>query len=330
MPVRPNPLLGGAPATSTRSNPLLAPEPDTTRETATTEPEESSFPWGKALLGGSALAALGLITHSASAPKSLTQAGEFANSVRQQSMLSGLAPVKSFLGNIGAAVEQSLLRQDLAPLREFLSPTTMKAAITEYRANPVPPGATKFPDWLPTPGRIMQSLDTATQGALSRAGLSPEEAQAAVLQAPLPPRLQKALDSPIGRFLVPFRRTPFNQFIEGFDRLRAATDAETPLAQRLVTGGYVGAGAAHGYSTADQDRPLSVPLAISLAGTHSVPYALGAMGGRVLRGDEPNVTDTATSILPVSEYGLAQSVEHPFAPYTDPAALRALKELIGR
>lgn len=314
-----NPLLEGRGSSSADTNPLFdgGSEP--------TPAEESSFPWGKALMGGGVLAALALLTHSATAPKSVMNAGEFANSLRQQSMLSGLAAPKSALGNIGAAVEQSLLRRSLEPLKQFLSPQTAKDALSEYRANTVPPGITKFPDWLPTPGRVMQSLDTATQNALQRAGLTAEEAQQAVLQAPLPAKLQQALDSPTGRFLIPFRRTPFNQFLEGFDRMRFANPAT-----RGVTAGYVGAGAVHGAATANDDTPYSLPLAIAAAGTHSVPYALGAMGGRVLQGASPANTNLASSILPVSEYGLSQSLEDPLAPFKEPAALKALKTLTGR
>src|SRR5882672_2273965 len=61
------------------------------------------FPWGKAIVGAGALAGAAMLARRLPGMGSTI---EGVNSARQQSMLSGLAPVKSFLGNVGAAVEQ--------------------------------------------------------------------------------------------------------------------------------------------------------------------------------------------------------------------------------
>lgn len=329
MPVRPNPWTGDTTASAgMRQNPWTTPaEPE-----APTEDAGTGNSWGDvptALLAAGGIGAAALLAKKLGLTN-IRNAGNYVNSLRQQSMLSGLAPVKSFLGNVGAAVEQSALRRSMDPLKEFLSMNTVNDAINSYKANSVPTGMTKFPDWLPTPGRVMQALDDATQGALRRAGLSGDEAQSAVMQAPLPAKLQQALDSPVGRYMIPFRRTPFNQFMEGFGRF--TKEGYDPI----VTPAYVATGAAHGAATSEDKAPMSLPLAIAASATHGVPYALGAIGGRVLAQKysggpvKPPDTQTVASILPVSEYGITQSIGDPFAPFEDPAALVALRKILGQ
>lgn len=330
MPIRPNPLLqpGGETVSSgnIRPNPLLADEPTPVSDEAATT-DDSSFPWGQAALATGAVALGGYAASKIPAFKpALEYGGRVLNSVRQQSMLSGLAPVKSFLGNIGAAVEQSALGRTLEPLKAFLSPETVRDAIQTFKDNPVPSGVN--PTWvdkLYTPGRVMQSLDTATQNALQRGGLARDAAQTAVMQGPLPAKLQSALDSPVGRYLIPFRRTPFNQFIEGFGRFGEGFDP-------VVTPAYMATGAAHGYATADEKTPATLPLAIAGAATHGVPYAVGAIAGRLAGSGGNAVPDSqlASSILPVSEYGISQSVADPLGPYKNPALLKVIQQLQGR
>jgi hypothetical protein len=288
--------------------------------------DDSSSSWLKAL--GMA-AGVGVAGYAASklpfGKAALESAGNFLNSARQQSMLSGLAPLKSFLGNVGAAVEQSAIQRDMSPLKEFFSATTARDALQTFKDNPVPSGVEPtLIDKLWTPGRVMQSLDTATQNALVRGGLSADAAQTAVMQAPLPQKLQEALDSPMGRYLVPFRRTPFNQFIEGFGRFGKNFDP-------VVTPAYMAAGAAHGYATSDDKAPLSLPLAIAGAASHGVPYAVSAIAGRIA-GNHSAVPDSqlASSVLPVSEYGITQSAEDPLAWIKHPAIFKAIQTLLGR
>lgn len=287
-----------------------APTPDTTPDT---ESNISPLALAGGLAGTGLLAYLGLKN-----PGIAGRAAKFVNTIGQQSMLSGLAPLKSALGNIGAAIETSAETKSLEPLKQFLSMQTVRDALNTYRENPIPTGASKLPDWLPTPGRVMQSLDTATQGALRRAGLSGKDAERAVLQSPLDPKLAKALENPVAQYLIPFRRTPFNQFTEGF-----STIGENPA----LSAAYAGVGAAHGAATSDEKYPVTLPLGVSLAARRGVSYGLGALAGRVLAGGKASTAGTASSLLPVSEYGITQGIEDPAARFTEPGALRALRTL---
>lgn len=270
-------------------------------------------------LAGGALA-LGAGVLASRMPGLLGKLARGAQSLRQQSMLSGLAVPKSILGNIGAGVVASAERGSLAPIREVLSPQTFREAVANYRANVPYPGATSGPKWLPTPGRIMGATDEATQAALRRAGLTAEEAAREVLQAPLTGPLKSALDSPAAQYLIPFRRTPFNQFTEGLETLK--------LRHPAVTGAAAGAGAIHGAATSDERYPLSLGLGTAFASRYGLPYALGALAGRKLAGAETSA-GIAGSILPVSEYGISSSVEDPLRPLMEPAALAALRRFAG-
>ena len=254
----------------------------------------------------------------------LRKGAEYASALRQQLMLSGFAPLKSFLGNIGAATAQSAETRSLAPLKELLSMQTARDIRAAYKAGrnvaPITAGVT-LPGPLGAPGRIMGAVDEATRNALVRSGMSAKDAQRAVFQAPLPARLAEALDSPLGRYTIPFRRTPFNQLIEGYEASKGA--------HPYVLAGYTGAGAAHGAATADEQYPLTVPFGVAAAAKYGVPYAFGSMAGRLLAGGR-GTGGIPSNVLPVSEYGLSQAVEDPFAPFVEPAALRALKKVSGR
>jgi hypothetical protein len=295
--------------------------------TVETPEEDSTFPLGKALLGGAALAAAGVLASKTKVSAPMINKGlEYANALRQQAMLSGFAPVKSLLGNVGAAGAASLERGSIKPLKELLSMRTLKDVGSAYKANrnvaPVA-GGVALPGPLGAPGRFMGAADDATRKALMRAGLSATEAEKAVLQAPLDPKLASALDAPLARYLIPFRRTPFNQFIEGFEASKGAHPA--------VLGGYMSAGAAHGYSTADERYPVSIPFGVAAAAKYGLPYGVAALGGRILAG-RPDAGNIASGLVPASEFGISQSVENPAAPVTlsGNPALRALRTLTGR
>lgn len=283
---------------------------------------------GAAAVGGVAALAL----HNPS------MAGKIArglNTLRQQLMLSGFALPKSLLGNAGAAVEQSLERGSMRPLSEMFSGQTVKDAMTAFKAGA--PGGAAQTGQAPTggnmvtkalsyisPGRAMGAFDEAAQKALQRAGLSADEAQTAAMQAPLQQDLAEALDSPIARYVHPFRRQPFNQFIEGWKKLKP----ENLKAHPLVTAGYTAAGATHGAATADDPSPMSVPLAVAGSARYGLPYAAAALLGRVAAQGQGG-GNIASSALPVSEYGFESSMTDPTRPFRKPAALTALDKLLG-
>lgn len=289
--------------------------------------KEASLPSAGALLGGgAALAGVALLARSGRLPQAIKTGLEYANALRQQAMLSGFAPLKSFAGNLGAGIAASAERRSTAPLRELLSMQTVNDAKAAYRAgaNFAPTAASvSLPG--PTPGRIMGAVDEATQAALRRAGLTADEAERAVFQSrlgknygPLGARFE---NNPVADYIFPFRRTPLNQFAEGLETLKAKDP--------LVLGAYTAAGAAHGAATSDEQYPVSLPFGVALSAKYGLPYGLAAIAGRTLAGGKGS-GNVAGSVLPVSEYGLTQSIEEPLAPFTEPAALGALKKLTGR
>lgn len=280
---------------------------------------------GTTLAGGLGLAAAGYVANKLGAKSLLGKLLRGANTVRQQSMLSGLATPKSILGNVGAAGIASAERGSMAPLRELFSKATARDVAATYKANVPYPGASATPNWLPTPGRVMGAFDTATQNALQRAGLSAKEAAREVLQAPLPKRLAESLEGPVAQYLIPFRRTPFNQLMEGLQTVTPANIAANPKLSAAVGA----AGAAHGYITSNDRYPLTIGLGTALASRYGVPYAVAAMIGRKLAGARTSGS-IAGSMLPVSEYGITSGIEEPLRPFTEPAALTALQRLRGQ
>jgi hypothetical protein len=169
----------------------------------------------------------------------------------------------------------------------------------------------------------MGGLDEATRAALQRSGkFNAKEAENAVLQSPLNPQLAEALDSPLAQWLVPFRRTPFNTLTEGMKRL--------PLGKGGTAVGravYPAVGAAHGAATSEDERPLSIPLAMALSARYGLPYGLAAIVGRSMAGG--NATGSGADVTPISEYGLTQSLAEPGRAFVEPAALKALRRLAG-
>lgn len=302
--------------------PLVRPDAPTLRPLGRVEekPDEGSV--GSKIAGGAALAGSALL---AAKFGKLKPALEKINAVRQQLMLSGFALPKSILGNAGAMVERSIDTKSLAPIKEFLSRQTLDDAVNAYKTNTGPVGAqagfkgVTLPG--PTPGRVMGAFDEAAQGALKRSGASADEAQNAVLQSPLSGPLAEALDSPMARYIHPFRRTPFNQFIEGLKRLPGAEGGTTH--GKAI---YGGVGAAHGALTADDATPVSLPLAMAGASRYGFTYGGAAMIARALaegKGDG----GVPGGMLPVSEYGLSQTLTEPQRPFIKPAAFTALEKL---
>jgi hypothetical protein len=270
---------------------------------------------GGALLAGAAA----LATRNPGALSSLFKTG---NAVRQQLMLSGLAVPKSMLGNTGALVNTAIERRTMQPLKELLSGRVFKDAVGSYRAGRTggpAPGVT-LPG--PNPGKVMGAMDDATQQALQRSGLTADESAREVLQSPLGENFGKfgdALEGPVAAHIMPFRRTPFNQFVEGLKTVKP------DYAHKGVTAGYATAGAMHGTATADERYPVTIPLATALAAKYGLPYALAAVAARKLLGGAEEGGGILGSALPVSEYGVEQSLSDPLKPFTEPAFNRFFK-----
>lgn len=270
--------------------------------------------------GAAALGAMGLkaaMTPGGLMPK-LAAFGSQLNALRQQAMLSGLALPKSILGGVGASVANSLERKSLAPLAELFSGETARDVGRAFRAGrSVGPNVTaELPAGLDLPGRAMGAFDEAIQKSLVRSGNTPEEATRAMLQAPLPPGLSESMENPLMKFVQPFRRTPFNQFIEGG---RAA--GEHPI----ISTGYGLAGAAQGAAESDEQYPLGAGIGIAASGKYGFPQAIGQLAGRVLAKGKGG-GGIVGSALPVSEYGITQTVTDPLRPFNKPALISMLEK----
>ncbi len=260
--------------------------------------EESGW-GGKALAVGAA----GLTALMAASPKArgVAKAGlSAANQLRQQLMLSGYALPKSVLGGVGAVGEMALETGSLKPVKELLKMQTVKDVASAYQNHssigPTPGILSKIPN----PGRVMGAFDTGFQEVLKRAGMTAQEAQAAMLQAPLEGRMGQNLESATAAAIHPFRRTPVNSFLEGFGKIKNAGQNPGTMAA------YAGTGAVHGAATADEDYPVSVPMAIAASARYGLPYGLAALVARGAMG----ATDgggIASSMVPFSEYGTEQA-----------------------
>ena len=302
-------------------------------DSLTAEPtqEDSHFGTG-ALIAGGALTALATYLGMKYGIKgAIPAAARGVSNLRMTSMLSGLAAPKSALGNVGAAVNTAIETGSTRPLSEFFSAKTAKDWLAELKnpnaaAGSTVPGSSRYNPF----GRAMGAGDVATRNALVRAGIPEGEAQLQTLQAPLPQRVAHALDSPILKHAIPFRRTPINQAIEGGV---TATDAFAgPTVTRDYPGGqsytantrlplalHSAAGAATGYATADDKYPLTPGAYAAFAGRYGAPALASAFLGRILGGGKGS-GGLVASALPVGEYGATQGLDprHYFDPF-DPS-----------
>jgi len=307
---------------------------------APTPKSESGMGTAGALAAGAAgLAAVGY--GMSKLPGKLGKVGDVLNAIRMQSMLSGKALPKSMLGNVGAVVNRSLETGSTRPIRELLSKQTLQDIRASYKtqsgvnANPaghsqvnlhIPlPGGKKV--YLPTPGRAMGALDEATQKALRRSGATAEEAANETLQTPLGKNfgpMGEALEGPVAQYLVPFRRTPFNQAIEGAKAITKGMSGTDAGARRALSTHAV-LGSVHGAATADDNMPASIPFAAAAAGRYGVPYALAALIARTHAAGGKGGGGIASGMLPVSEYGIESAITDPLRPFYDPAINRFFK-----
>lgn len=232
-------------------------------------------------------------------------------------MLSGFALPKSIAGNVGAALTSAAERRSLTPLLEFFSPATVKEFGAELM-NPTARGSGQVIQqagrYNPI-GRVMGAADAATQGALRRAGLSAPEAAEATLQTPVPSQYAKPLSTTLGRVLVPFQRTGFNQLFGG---LRAT--AEHPG----IAAAAAGAGAATGAASEDTMTP---GLVSPLAGRYGLPFIIGAAAGRKYLAGKPDTeaARVAFGLSPTSDEGMIGPVLDPAKPFVRPSLLSMLK-----
>lgn len=283
------------------------------------EAESNELPgWGKAALGGVGLVGAGLLARN---PKSALKG---LNNLRLQLMLSGYALPKSILGGVGATVEKGLETKSLEPIKQLFKMQTLRDIGGAWKSGgqvgPTP-GATSR---IPSPGKAMGSIDAAMRNVLQRSGSSADEAQSALLQAPLEGRLGQVLESPLASVVHPFRRTPFNAWLEGWDKIKNVKQAPAAMAA------YTGAGATHGALTADDDYPVSIPFGVAASARYGLPYGLAAVAGRALAGGKGG-GGIAGNVLPVSEYGVTQAMTPSgiVKPFLKPGFVKPLEDLLG-
>lgn len=286
-----------------------------------------------AMIGAGVAGAAGLALHSPRAAKAI---GTGISELRQMSMLTGLAPLKSLLGNVGGTVNASIERGSLKPLRELLSGQTLEDVVSAYKKGSTYSDAasgpvSKFVNKLgiPTPGRVMGAMDDASQAALQRAGLSAKDAAKEMLQAPIDQEFSKALNNPVARWLIPFRRTPFNQLKEGMSTFNADTvGKKAALAYNMGTGAVSGATA---------EEPQTVGLTAAASGRYAVPHVMAAgLARAAVSGSKAKGAALMQGLTPVSDYSLSEGVLGPAMDPTKiiprPAAVSAygyLQRLLG-
>lgn len=278
------------------------------------------------LVGGAGLILAGV---AAKNPGMIGSLARGVGNLRQQAMLSGLAVPKAIVSNIGGAAIASAERRSMDPLKKLLSLKTIQDIVSSYKTGAQSHVQAAGGKAMHGPGRVLGAIDEASQAAFGRAGISPEDADRITFQTPLNEwagELGHTLDSPAMRYLLPFRRTPFNALREGAltmkpENLRTGT-------QKALLGGAVAAGATHGAATSDEQYPVSLGLGAATANKFALPYLLAASGGRALAGgSDPEAV--AGEALPISEYGIASGITNPTHPFTNPAALRVLRRLLG-
>lgn len=212
----------------------------------------------------------------------LKSAGNVANQLRTTSFLSGLAPIKSILGNVGAIGTNAFERWDAAPLREAMNfPENWKSARDAWKSS-ANPAAISGSGKINVPGRFMGTLDQMTQDILERSGETTDEGNRLLLTRKDPlgdNNFGKRMKNVAGKAIYPFQRTPFNQVAEGIspENFKDPRGSRAGSARRTaLTVAATGAGAVLGSQTKD---PRILGLAAALSGPRGIPVLLGAAFG---------------------------------------------------
>ena len=244
------------------------------------------------------------------------------NNVRIAAMLAGWAPVKSTLGNAGAIVNAAAERGTMAPIKEALRlPTNIgnlaknfyQGSQGAYGTHPISPGLERFYN---IPGRFMGAMDETTGAILQRAGLNQDEAARELLQGPMSPNMVAALEkNPIGNYMVPFPKIPFNFFTEGVNSFKAlgnVPQTAEDVRKLILLGGQMGAGAAVGANTEGYLPPALMGAA---AGRYGLPSLAGGVMARFMQGRPPNaVEQIGGQAAPYSDYGFIKGFTQPLEP----------------
>jgi hypothetical protein len=272
-----------------------------------------------AILGG--LAGLAL-----SNPK---KAFDVYQQLRVAGFLSGLAPIKSAAGNIGAVGTKAFENWSTRPIVEAMRvPTNTKNFIHAWK-NPENPEHYAGVGKINLPGRFINAGDRTTTKLLQRAGVSLDEAQEVLLTAPNAlgnGTLEKFLRTRLGQFLVPFRQTPVNAGVEGGKAINElfsnSSWAGKSGRRKALTAASIPAGYVAGQES--DNLPLLMVLT-ALAGPRGIPMGLGM--GLGAANDDPG---KAGRIFQRIGLGLPdmgwEDVYSPFESLNRPALLRLMRD----
>lgn len=268
--------------------------------------------------GGTHVGAGAIAGGKAGAKTALREAGEQLNAARMIPMLTGLAPAKSFLGNIGSfgtgaiedATRGNFSRAGRTMRELFNVPENIRQFKTGWTAGQSPYQTTGI-GALNYPGKFMGASDYAAQQGLQRAGRTAEEASESLLTSPLGVHGLTAdiMNSPIGKYFMPFQRTPINTALQFGKKV---------MERPVLSAGAAGAGYLAGGET---DDPRKIGLASALAGPYAGAFLAGAAAGS-------GKGSLFGSISPVPEWGLTKSLEEgPTGAFMKPAFVSAFKEM---
>jgi hypothetical protein len=261
--------------------------------------------------GGSETGALNItIPTKAQLGKGFEKTFDAANSVRMTSMLSGLAFPKSLAGNIGAHLAAALEGRTLKPLKVLADVKSISRDLKSgWQSGANPALVTGF-NKANLPGRAMGAFDFAGIESLKRAGLSEKDAKELMLTGANQISSWWPLETRAGKYIVPFRTTPFNQFAQGITRWKKHPE---------VYAAAVALGALSGANVEDKE---GLAMLSAFAGPYAIPFIVGAW---VASGK----AEVLNSISPIPEWGITKSIINPFAPVTESPGLRWTRSNLG-
>lgn len=262
--------------------------------------EDDDDKLGRALLGALMGGTAGAV---ATNPKG---AFSLANKARIEGMLSGMAPIK----NVGTAVGGTLTAAGerlgtgasvTSPIKEMLRLPTNARVFADAVMNPnttargtglaqAHQSNMKGPLNFFRPSRVIGGIDETANQWLKRAGATEAERDRLLLTANNNAGQALGLDNPVGRFAVPFQRTPVNVLREGVSEVNQALGGApgrynpslpnvNPKARRVLTAGSPIIGAIIGEWAAEDPKtrgPIAA-LLLSAAGPRGLPATVGAL-----------------------------------------------------
>ena len=236
--------------------------------------------------------------------------GRFLKDLRTTSLLSGYAPAKSLMGNVGAAGNAAILTGSTKPITEMLRlPTNIRNFGQAWKAGANPSETPGFRR-MNIPGRVMGAADATAQQALERGGVSTAQAQNLLLTEPNAAAQMLGLKNTVGEYLMPFQKTNFNQF-KGIQNIAGANPNFSKARQMGLAAGYGGAGYIAGQ---ESQNPVALSMMAALTGPFAPAFLLGAVpsaGPRI-----------AESLTPISGWTLGRDLSDPLHWLTNPGFMR--------